>query len=394
MASTSHDDEAAATARLHDERVALVGRMASMSRRDATRLIVREGGVCLDEPDATATLIVLGDEELLPASPGNDGDFDAAIFAAADAGKLAIISETELWQRLGLVEPDRKLYTPAMLADLLNVSVSVVRRWRRRGLIKPAREVKRLAYFDFQEVASARRLAELLSAGCSAQTIERKLADLQRYVARLSRPLAQLSVIVEGKQLLLRQGDGLVEPGGQMRLDFDAVRHADSAPAAPSIALPEPTAEPPTMDGLIYEATALEDAGHLDQAIDVYRATLAAAGPLAEVNFALAELLYRTGDLNAARERYYMAIEVDEEYVEARANLGCLLAELGRVDLAIAAFRGALACHEAYPDAHYHLARLLEGVDEGSEAREHWQTFLELAPDSPWAEEARRRLIN
>ena len=35
-----------------------------------------------------------------------------------------------------------------------------------------------------------------------------------------------------------------------------------------------------------------------------------------------------------------MAIELDEDYVEARANLGCVLAEWGQRELAIAAFEG------------------------------------------------------
>ena len=45
---------------------------------------------------------------------------------------------------------------------------------------------------------------------------------LARYLPGVDRPLAQLSVIVHGKEILLRQGDGLIEPGGQLRFDFDA----------------------------------------------------------------------------------------------------------------------------------------------------------------------------
>ena len=97
-------------------------------------------------------------------------------------------------------------------------------------------------------------------------------------------------------------------------------------------------------------------------------------------------------DLAAARERYYMAIELDEDYVEARANLGCVLAELGEKELAISAFQGALAYHDAYPDVHYHLGRILDEVGRSDEATVHWQSFLRLAPTSPWADEARERL--
>jgi tetratricopeptide (TPR) repeat protein len=102
--------------------------------------------------------------------------------------------------------------------------------------------------------------------------------------------------------------------------------------------------------------------------------------------------LYRLGDVGAARERYYMAIELDEDFVEARNNLGCVLAEQGQAELAAAAFQGALACHPEYPDAHYHLARTLDETGREAEAEHHWRQFLKLSPDSPWADEARDRL--
>jgi tetratricopeptide (TPR) repeat protein len=106
----------------------------------------------------------------------------------------------------------------------------------------------------------------------------------------------------------------------------------------------------------------------------------------------VAELLYRQGDLGGARERYYMAIELDEDYVEARANLGCVLAETGQRELAVAAFEGALAYHPDYADAHYHLARTLDEMNLPERAEEHWRAFSAQTPDSPWAEEARGRL--
>jgi tetratricopeptide (TPR) repeat protein len=325
---------------------------------------------------------------------------DAAVREAAAEGKLEIIHETQFWHRLGLVETDqhvRRLYTPAMLAQLLDVSVSVIRRWHRRGLIVPVREVHRLPYFDFQEVATARRLAELLAAGATPATIERQLGQLARLVPDVERPLAQLSIIVEGRELLLRQGEGLIEPGGQMRLKFDVGATPDVAPQADRVEPMESPvidavqlfahhpAEMPHWDQLLEQAAELEDAGHVASAIEMYRVALVAGGPRAEACFRLAELLYRQGDLTAARERYSMAIELDEDYVEARANLGCVLDETGQTELAIAAFHGALKSHPDYPDVHCHLARLYREQGDVDQARYHQERFAELAPDSPWA---------
>ncbi len=63
-----------------------------------------------------------------------------------------------------------------------------------------------------------------------------------------------------------------------------------------------------------------------------------------------------------------MAIELDENYVEARANLGCVLAELGDRELAAAAFEGALTLHPEYADAHFHLARTLDELQRPDES--------------------------
>lgn len=375
-------------------RVALVGRLASMSRRDATQLIRQHGAMVVERPSPSVQLVVVGEADLVPSAESDPDDwFDAATREAIERGDVEVLRETQLWQRLGMVEGDqevRRLYTPAMLAELLHVPVAVIRRWHRRGLIVPVREVRRLPYFDFQEVATARRLAEMLAAGMSPASIERKLAALARYVPGVERPLAQLSVIVEGKSILLRQGDGLIEPGGQLRFDFAAAEEAsdtpttvDAEPSVPSCVMPDDTAR---------AAAELEEAGHLDQAAEMYRAAMAAGGPTPELCFQVAELLYRLGDLSGARERYYMAVELDEDYVEARANLGCVLAELGQHDLAVAALQGALAFHPDYADAHYHLARILDESGAAADARDHWQAFLDLAPDSPWADAARHRL--
>jgi Flp pilus assembly protein TadD/DNA-binding transcriptional MerR regulator len=404
---------------LEGRRVALVGRLASMSRREAAQFLRSHGAVVVEKPDAATHLVIVGEEDLpLPEIDLFDDWFDEPLRKAVEQGTLEILTETQLWQRLGLGEsqPDlHRLYTPAMLAELLHVSVAVIRRWHRRGLVVPAREVRRLPYFDFHEVATARRLAQLLAAGVSPKALEKKLAALARLLPGVGRPLAQLSVIIQGKEILLRQGDGLVDPGGQLHFDFDSWEQVSPLPLGEGPGVRGLSTEPPPIsplplgegpgvragaappsalpaDALRRLAADLEEAGQLAEAAEMYRAAMAAAGPDPETCFQLAELLYRQGDLAAARERYYMAVELDEDYVEARANLGCVLAETGQRELAVAAFEGTLSYHGGYADVHYHLARTLDEMGRRDEARSHWQTFLAMAPDSPWAAEARARL--
>ncbi len=387
---------------LAGQRVALVGKLAGMSKREAQQLVREHGGATTDRADADTTLVVVGEKDAAYATTAARAALDDAASQALQRGTLSIISESQLWQQLGLVDCQheaQQLYTPAMLAGLVGASVSTIRRWQRHGWLIPKREVRRLAYFDFQEVATARRLQELLAAGMTPPAIGKTLATLARQLPEFKRPLAELSIVVQGKQLLVRQDGGLIEPGGQLRFDFEAASEVSTAdtPSRPSNAAEilsfAPIANSPaSSEQLVEAAIQLEEQGESLAATEMYRAALAAGGPSAETCFLLAELLYQLHDLSAARERYYMAVELDEDYVEARANLGCVLAELGELELAVSAFQGALAFHDDYEDVHYHLGRTLDALDRRDEADIHWEAFLNLAPSSPWADEARERL--
>lgn len=296
----------------------------------------------------------------------------------------------------------QRLYTPAMLAELVGVSVAAIRRWERRGTLRPVKVMQRLSHFDFEEVGVARRLAQLLAAGCSLRTVDRRLAEIARLLPESERPLADPRVVVEGRRLFLRLGDDLAEPGGQLLLDFDECEASDGGDALPatiSISVGQGTAKggggnslQELIDQLQQEAIDWEDEGRLDRAAESYRTLLMAAGPQPEFHFALADVLYRANDLNAARERYYSALEIDEEYVEARASLGCVLAETGELELAAATLEGALQYTADFADVHYHLANVLDRLDRPADALGHWRTFLDLAPESPWAAAARDRL--
>lgn len=385
---------------LAGQRVALVGRFAAVPRRQAQRLVREHGGHTVPPDDPSVTLIVVGEAtasaELLDDSLNHSS-------AAREAMRW---SETDLWQRMGLMDEQtdaRRWYTPAMLAGLIAVPVSKVRYWQRRGLLSAARTVHRLAYFDYSQVAAARQLKDWLDAGVRLADLETQLASLSRLVTPADHAITPLCIVAEGRHLVARQGSTLIDAGGQQRIDFQigdiddfsatTVALPVTAPLADDSVASSPDSTPQvTLDELLDAAAHQEDAGHLDEAIETCRAAMVAFGAKAEICFTLAELLYRTGDISAARERYYMAVELDEDYVEARSNLGCVLAELGQYELAVAAFEGALRSHGEYPDVHYHLARTLDELGRADEAEVHWRQFVRLAPNNPWSDEARQRL--
>jgi tetratricopeptide (TPR) repeat protein len=300
----------------------------------------------------------------------------------------------------------QQLYTPAMMAGLLKISPRPIRRWHRMGLLQSVRIAHRIPYFDFEQVQCAKRIAGWIAQGARPSSIQRQLLEFRSRVSNQS--LIDLDLVFDGNRLLLREEGKLVGAHGQLHLDFDEIdreseQHSGVATLsfaqredAASEDLPRASrsgvASPMSRDDMLSAAEENEDAGQLEQAIEWYRVILAQHGPHAEIAFQLAELLYRIGDCSAARERYYNAIEIDEDFVEARVNLGCVLAETGQLDLAIAAFQGAIARDDQYPDVHYHLARSLDEIGSMDKAKRHWLRFVQLAPHSPWAEEALERL--
>ena len=390
---------------LRGKRVVFVGKLGALPRKQAMQQVRDHGGIPLDRLTSDVDLVIIGADEL----PAEDLSalLSESIRQGLREGRTTLIHEHELWLQLGVVDESTslQLYTPAMMAGLVKTPVRNIRRWYRMGLLTSAKIAHRLPYFQFVQVQNARQLVHWIGRGAHPSDIKRQLADFSPWVE--NRSLMELDLVVDGRRLLLRHGDQLLGANGQLHLDFDRTEPniPDEASLVPSTVATLPfhpnalrsdagsnEVQKWTRDEMLQAAEELEDEGRLEQSIGWYRIILARYGMSAEICFQLAELLYRTGDVPAARERYYNAIELDEDFIEARANLGCVLAETGQTVLAVAAFQGALSRDDSYPDVHYHLAKCLDEVAEGEQAVRHWIRFLQLSPQSPWAEEALDRL--
>ena len=388
---TTHEDFATSGNLCSGQAIYLVGQLQSLTRREAADLIEERGGRLVeDEP----TLIVLCED------PTFDQSEEATELARQTGAEL--VEESEFIERLGLVgtgEGVSRLYTTAMLAGLVGVPISAIRRWERRAHLQPCERMNRLAYYDFREVKIAQQLTELFTAGCSLDRIDRMIDHLAKSFVDCERPLVDLPLTVEDGTFIVRDGEALTEPSGQRLFGFDEVDEVDEhdhqangqTQAASSDILAMPSLKSDAMNPK-QRARELQEEGLVSGAIECWRTGMLQEGATADDHFSLAELLYESGDAAGAKERYYAALELDPEFLEARVNLGCVLSDLGDQQLAVAAFQGAIEQYEPFADAHYHLAVALDQLDQNSLAERHWCRFLEIAPDSPWAEEARERL--
>jgi tetratricopeptide (TPR) repeat protein len=390
---------------LQGERVAFTGTLASMTHRQAMELVEQHGGAAMQHVGSMTSLLVVG-EEGWPLEP--DGlpsvKLEQARQLSEKGQSIQILSESE-WLKLLDVEPverkNQQLYTPAMLCQLLNTSVHEIRRWERAGLIKPIKKVYRLPYFDFEEVASARRLCQLISAGVKAEQIAASLDRLHSFLPNVSRPVTQLEVLAKGTNgLVIRDESGLVEVSGQRLFDFDPPAEPmenDDTPATipirPVFSSGDLNQREWTSDDWFQEGCRLLELHQTDAAVESMRLAVINDPVNPQYHFHLADALYRQGKTEAAIERYHVAVELDHNFLEAWTQLACVLAETGDPSGAKAALKIALDRHPDYPEAHFHLASVLETLGESDAAAEHWHRYLDFDQRGPWAEIARERLL-
>jgi tetratricopeptide (TPR) repeat protein len=395
----------ASPAALSGERVTFTGVLASMTHAQAAELVQQHGGEATDHVSRQLTMLVVG-EEGWPLE--DDGRISRKLQEVLDwQGRgvpIRVVQESDFLRMVGLSEqPEeiRRLHTPAMLSQILQVPVYIIRSWERAGLIRAVRRVHRLPYFDFQEVSSARRLSELLQAGVPRAEIERSLQALTGVIGRERRPLEQLDLLVRDHRLLFRDAYGLRDPRGQRLLDWEGDTEApdrresgdaDNHPVSISfLAARQQALEMERRDWFV-EGCRHADEGDLLAAIEAFRLALMMEPLNPEVHFHLGDVLYRLGRAHAALERYFAAVELDHDYLEAWTQIGALQRELGDAEAALDAFRVALDIHENYADVRFQMAETLAELGRTEEAIPHWEAYLELEQRGPWAELARQRL--
>ena len=409
---------AAALASLAGQRIAFTGTLASMTHRQAQQVVEEHGGQPTEHVGKATTLLVVGEEGWPLEADGRPSvKLVQAQKLRAEGAELRIVSESDWLGFVGLDDRRSQLdqvYTPAMLSQLLGVSVHQVRRWERLGLVRAVRRVHRLPFFDLREVASAQRLAQLLASGVPPDKVRDSLCRIEQVVRDPRGALAQLELLSRAGDLAFRDRQGrLTTVRGQRLIEFEAppanpVEPIGTIPAHSTHPAPPATSThrvddqeplPPAVGreqwGRVEwfeEGQRLAAEGDLGPAAEALRMSLMLDHDAPEVQFQLADVLYRQGHERAALERFYVAVELDRQYLEAWTHIGCLHAGLGDELAAIDAFAIALELHPDAADVHYHKAEAHRQRGEADLARTHYTRYLALNQRGPWADLARERL--
>ena len=393
-----------------------------MTRQEAGARVAAAGGRVVRRPGINTAYLVVGHGGWpLRADGRPSGNMAQARRLKEQSAPLSIVSETAFLQILGLtdkVEDLQRLFTTAQLSRILEVPAPEIRAWMRRKLIRPAKVARRLAWFDFREVALARTLHALTRAGISAARIGRSIRELAQWLpdaqgAHAETMLTQLETSAHSPTLSVRLRDGrLADPAGQLLLDFHreaadvsrgagAIRSFTAPPARElqSAAGDRPAAAPAPESELVRDLAAVlgmaadgtpepEDPptggaaaeAEAGRVLDFSVAAEAWAGAVPDELFRQGVRAEDAGQWQLARHLYERALAAGEPDPETCFNLGNVLYELDRKRAAARRYLQAVALDAEYVESLNNLGNALAESGWLNEAVRAYRRALQLEP--------------
>lgn len=289
-------------------------------------------------------------------------------------------------------EPVSETFTAADIARLLGLSAGKLRQLERAGVVVPtALKGKRRAY-TFPDVIALRVARDLFQKRVKMREVAEAVQNLRRALPKVTRPLAELRIVSDGRRMVVKSAAGTFEPAtGQMVLDFEVKDLRDDVVRVLRPAVSGDRAKS-AYDIYVQASSLDEDPATMDEAEALYRRAIELDPALAIAYTNLGNVCFRRGDDAAAEALYRRALGIDAAQPEAQYNLGYVMLERGQARESIDYFRGALKSDPRFADAYFNLAMAYEQVDEPAKARPCWRKYLEIEPTGTWAEIARKHL--
>lgn len=279
------------------------------------------------------------------------------------------------------------------MSRILGISPSRLRYWEKTAFVRPSVFQGARPAFAFQDLAGMRAALTLLARGVPLRRLRRTVDGLRRRMPELDRPLLRLRLQGDGSESVLVSHEGrLLQSDGQLVLDFRP------APAEPVSSLPgsgTPEAEPETALSWFERGCATDsDPKTLGAAIAAYRRALVLDPDFADAHCNLGTVLYNQGHRAASRVCFERAIALAPEHLEAHFNLANVLEEEDRNEGALRHYKDATRISPCFADARLNLALLYEKLGLRRTALTHWRRYLQLEPEGPWSDVARKHLAD
>jgi tetratricopeptide (TPR) repeat protein len=279
------------------------------------------------------------------------------------------------------------LYSSREVAQIIGLQESRIRYWAQTGFVGPSvREGGKMMY-NFQDLVGVKAAKELLDRGVSLQRARKNLDALRAQLPQVSQPLSQLKVISDGEKILCVTDQPFEPLSGQLVMEF-AVGALEGRVAEVMKLRDEPRRGAETAWAWFLEGVQL-DGKDDDRAAIAYHKALDGDSTLAAAHTNLGALLYRRGDLTAARTHFEEALRLDPEQPEARYNFANLCEDLGEHERALTEWLRVVGACPEFADAHFNLAQALAEDGAKDLAKSHLQKYLALDDSGEWAERAR-----
>ena len=375
--------------------VVFTGKLSSLGRKDARELVTRLGGSTADDVNAKTTMVVIGAEGFGPTGSADEAPVDVVLGSSrvvreksnklkraeelnAQPGvsrPIRILTEEEFCRLAGVPTPDTLKRQYHALRDVLAryraLREDHLRYLVKCGVLRPVLRTNADTFFAFPDLATIKQANEGLVQGSSFRSVVRTL-------------------------IAARQG--------QLEFDF----RLEAAPAKiitlrrPETARPQAAAKSAIDGNAAMRDTALAEeyfraASALDEGDDstqeeaavAYRKALELDPYLVAALINLANIHYSRDELAEAQALYERAIGLESDFFEAHFNLGNIYHDLGRFPEAQVCYNEALRLNPFYADAHFYLAVTFEKMGLSQDARPHWRSYQQLAPQGEWVELAR-----
>ncbi len=294
---------------------------------------------------------------------------------------------------ISVKEPLTDLFTCGEISRLLGMSPTRLRSLDRSGVVSPSGRRKGRRAYTFQDLIALRAAQTLLEQRVRLRDVSRAIEALKRSLPRVTRPLAELRVMSDGRRVVVRSQEGTAyEPlTGQLLLDLEIRSLRDDV-----VRVLRPSAgreRARTAYELYLRASQLdENPATMAEAASLYEQAIQNDPWLAIAYTNLGNIRFRSNDPDGAECLYRKALDMDPSQPEAQYNLGYVMLERGLPESAIPLFEGALAADPKFSDAYFNLAMALEEVGESNRASAHWRSYIALEPTGAWTEIARRHL--
>jgi tetratricopeptide (TPR) repeat protein len=307
----------------------------------------------------------------------------------SDEPARASLSESPLVSK----EPLTDLFTSSEISRLIGMPPARLRSLDRTGVVTPSGRRKGRRAYTFQDLIALRAAQTLLERKVRLRDVSRAIEVLKKSLPRVTRPLAELRVMSDGRRVIVRSQDGTAfEPlTGQLMLDLEVRSLRDDV-----VRVLRPTAgreRARTAYELYLRASQLdENPATMTEAALLYEEAIQIDPWLAIAYTNLGNIRFRSNDPDGAENLYRKALDMDPAQPEAQYNLGYVMLERGLPESAIPLFEGALAADPKFSDAYFNLAMALEEIGESARARTYWRSYIALEPTGTWTEIARRHL--